>query len=159
MLLCDYIEINMRWKYLLIITGFYFLSFAQLAYTQLSDEELSRKRTYTVWLQALADKKKVYKLDLSGGAVKTVPTEIKKLKNLHKLYIEECDLTELPEEICELKYLQVLHIQRNNITKLPENIGKLKNLRELNVGKNPIPESEIQRVQKLLPNCNILFTD
>lgn len=137
----------------------YIFSFAQCAFTQLSEEELSKKRTYTVWLQALANKKHVYKLDVSGGAIETVPPEIKKLKNLHKLYIEECDLTFLPEEICDLKYLQVLHIQRNKITKLPENIGKLKNLKELNLGSNPIPEEEVQRVQKLLPNCNILFVD
>ncbi len=131
----------------------------QFTYAQLSEEELSKKRTYTVWLQALADKKNVYKLDVSGGAIKTVSPEIKKLKNLHKLYIEECDLTSLPEEICELKYLQVLHIQRNRIDRLPQNIGKLKNLRELNLGSNPIPESEVQRVQTLLPNCRILFED
>lgn len=148
-----------NWKLIILMMSFYVANFTCTIYAQLSDEELSKKKTYTVWLQALADKKHVYKLDVSGGAVKTVPPEIKKLKNLHKLYLEECDLTELPEEICELKYLQVLHIQRNNITKLPLNIGKLKNLKELNVGKNPIPEPEIERVQKLLPNCNILFVD
>jgi len=135
------------------------VNFCSLAIAQISEEELSKKRTYTVWLQALAEKNKVYKLDLSGGAITSVPPEIKKLKKLQKLYLEECDLTSLPEEICELKNLQVLHIQRNKITKLPQNIGKLKNLRELNVGTNPIPESEIKRVQSLLPNCNILFTD
>jgi Leucine-rich repeat (LRR) protein len=148
-----------KFRIAVFMTIFYIFSFMPYAFAQLSDEELSKKKTYTVWLQALANRKNVYKLDVSGGAIKTVPPEIKKLKNLHKLYIEECDLTFLPEEICELKYLQVLHIQRNKITKLPENIGKLKNLKELNLGSNPIPESEVQRVQKLLPNCKILFVD
>ncbi len=147
-------------KFWCLIICFYVIYTSQLAFAQLlSEEELSKKKTYTVWLQALADRKNVYKLDLSGGAIKTVSPEIKKLKKIHKLYLEECDLTFLPEEICELKYLQVLHIQRNKIDKLPQNIGKLKNLKELNLGKNPIPESEIQRIQTLLPNCNILFTD
>jgi Leucine-rich repeat (LRR) protein len=147
-----------NWKILLITFWFLFSGFQ--AFTQLSEEELSKKRTYTVWLQALANKKNVYKLDLSGGAISgAVPIEIKKLKNIHKLYIEECELTSLPEEICELKYLQVLHIQRNKITQLPQNIGKLRNLKELNLGSNPIPESEIKRVQTLLPNCNLLFVD
>ncbi len=148
-----------NWKILALSLTFFIINIFHIAFAQLSEEELSKKRTYTVWLQALANKKNVYKLDVSGGAIKTVSPEIKKLKNLHKLYIEECDLTFLPEEICDLKFLQVLHIQRNQITKLPENIGKLKNLKELNLGSNPIPEAEIQRVQKLLPNCNILFTD
>lgn len=148
-----------NWKILILLVTVFILNFNHFVFSQLSEEELSKKRTYTVWLQAMANKKNVYKLDVSGGAIKTVPPEIKKLKNLHKLYIEECDLTSLPEEICDLKYLQVLHIQRNKITKLPENIGKLKNLKELNVGSNPIPESEIKRVQTLLPNCNILFVD
>lgn len=142
----------------MLITYFAFLM-CSMAFAQLSDDELSKKRTYTVWLQAMAEKKKVYKLDISGGAIQQLSPDIKKLKNLHKLYLEENDLTELPEEICELKYLKVLHLQRNNLTKLPQNIGKLKNLKELNLGKNPIPEAEIQRIQQALPQCNILFTD
>lgn len=145
-------------KYVLVV-AFFACLMSRAAWAQLSDDELSKKRTYTVWLQAMAEKKKVYKLDLSGGAIQQLTPHIKKLKNLHKLYLEENDLTELPEEICELKYLKVLHLQRNNLTNLPQNIGKLKNLKELNLGKNPIPEAEIQRIQQALPNCNIIFTD
>jgi Leucine-rich repeat (LRR) protein len=44
----------------------------------------------------------------------------------------------------------------NPISKLPESIGKLKNLKTLGIAKTEIGESEKQRIQKILPNCNIL---
>ncbi len=124
---------------------------------QLSDKELSNQKTFTIWLQAKANAKKVYKLDLSNGALYELTKDIKKLKHLQKFFLENNDLENLPEELCELKNLQYFHVQKNKLKSLPLNIGNLTSLKELDLSNNPLPQSEIDRVKKALPNCKITF--
>lgn len=136
---------------------FLFIFMSKSLFAQIPADELAKKKTFTVWLQARAHVKDVYKLDVSNSAIFELSKDIKKMKNLHKLWLENNDLTTLPEELCSLKNLQMLHLQGNDLTKLPQNFGNLKALQELNLTGNPLPESEINRVQQALPNCKIIF--
>ncbi len=58
----------------------------------------------------------------------SIPSEIKKLKELIIFHASSVGLEELPEEIGELENLVRLDIHNNNITKLPTSFGKLDNL-------------------------------
>uniref|UniRef100_A0A2N9EHI5 Uncharacterized protein n=1 Tax=Fagus sylvatica TaxID=28930 RepID=A0A2N9EHI5_FAGSY len=72
-------------------------------------------------------------LNLSGTAIKDLPSSIGHLTSLTYLKIKECkDLLCLPSTICNLKSLQSLDLSGcSKLENLPENIGNLKDLREL----------------------------
>ena len=65
-------------------------------------------------------------------------------------------IAKLPESIGNLVNLEELYLDVNPISVLPESIGKLKKLKKLGILKTQIGPSEKLRVQKLLPNCQIL---
>ncbi|WP_082285824.1 leucine-rich repeat domain-containing protein, partial [Leptospira interrogans] len=66
-------------------------------------------------------------------------------------------LTTLPSEIGQLHNLTELYLQYNRIKTLPEEIARLQNLRKLTLYENPIPPQELDKIRKLLPNCEIRF--
>jgi Leucine-rich repeat (LRR) protein len=72
-------------------------------------------------------------LDLSGTAIKELPSSIGHLTSLTYLKIKECkDLLCLPSTICNLKSLQSLDLSGcSKLENLPENIGNVKGLRTL----------------------------
>jgi Leucine-rich repeat (LRR) protein len=113
-------------------------------------------------------------------SLRTLPSEIAKLKNLKTLQLTYCNLDSLPIQIGELKNLTTLDLVGNKLQSLPIQIGELKNLTELylrdnklqslpvQIGKlknlialylifNPIPKEEQEKIRKLLPNCEIKF--
>lgn len=92
--------------------------------------------------------------DKSG--ISDLPDAIGELKNLKKLGLFGNHISQLPASIGNLSELELLYIDMNPILKLPESIGKLKNLKTLGIAKTEIGETEKQRIQKMLPNCNIL---
>jgi Leucine-rich repeat (LRR) protein len=65
-------------------------------------------------------------------------------------------LTSLPKEIGELLYLSTLNLSGNQLTSLPSEIGELQYLYWLNLTGNNISKIEIEKIQKLLPNCEII---
>ncbi len=85
--------------------------------------------------------------------ITSIPPEIKKFKNLKKLYINNLkNLRTLPDSIGELAELTELHLEQGNDSEpmkfaLPESIGRLKNLKVLNLNgafdleKKPLPKS------------------
>uniref|UniRef100_A0A2N9HYG1 TIR domain-containing protein n=1 Tax=Fagus sylvatica TaxID=28930 RepID=A0A2N9HYG1_FAGSY len=72
-------------------------------------------------------------LDLSGTAIKELPSSIGHLTSLTNLKIRKCkDLLCLPSTICNLKSLQDLDLSGcSKLENLPENIGNVKGLRTL----------------------------
>lgn len=89
--------------------------------------------------------------------VNSIPTQIKKFKNLKLLSVLNNNVNNFPVELGSLTSLQTLYVDINPISTLLPTIGKLKHLEKLGVGKTGISESEIAQIKKLLPNCEVLL--
>jgi Leucine-rich repeat (LRR) protein len=95
------------------------------------------------------------KLNLYSNQLRSLPKEIEQLTNLTKLYLHSNQLGSLPKEIGQLTNLTELHLHSNQLRSLPKEIGQLTNLTELNLSENKFTDSEIKKVQQLLPDCMI----
>ena len=78
------------------------------------------------------------------------------------LKIEELDLsrakmTDLHPNIGLLTNLTTLYLWDNQFTSLPEQIQHLTNLTTLELRYNNIPDEELAKICKLLPECDISF--
>ena len=124
---------------------------------------------------------KLETLDLSFNQLKILPATIKRLTQLRSLNLRANELNELVAGIESLKNLQVLDLSGNNLASFPSQILQLKNLESLDLSFNKslktippqisqlkqlnvlklnntaIPDSEKQKIQGLIPWCNIIF--
>jgi hypothetical protein len=91
------------------------------------------------------------------GKFETLPVEICEISYLNELSITNNTLTSLPSQIGKLTELKKLNLNNNKLTSIPAELGSLKNLTVLNIKGNAIPQSEIDNIQKMLPNCKIKF--
>jgi hypothetical protein len=88
-----------------------------------------------------------------------IPRTSAKLTKLTRLYLNNNQLTSLPPEIGKLTNLTELYLNNNQLTSLPPEIGKLTNLKDLTLWRNQLlPTSEIDKVKRLLPNCEVDYT-
>lgn len=101
----------------------------------------------------------VYFLNLDNQGITSIPMDdIKKLKKLVNLSLNNNALSDLPDSISELSNLQVISLQANPLQSLPDNLDKLKNLKELNLRYVYLPPNEIVRITKELPkSTRIIF--
>jgi Leucine-rich repeat (LRR) protein len=146
----------------------------------LSEEELDKEHVYLSLALAVKNPTKVYKLNLSRQNLTTIPPEVYTFVNLQRLDLSYNQLTEIPREIGTLKNLQSLDITKNKVahfpatiallsnlnelligdnlfTKLPENIFQLKKLELLEVENNKLPKTELNKIKKALPKCEVIF--
>jgi Leucine rich repeat len=114
---------------------------------------------FTTLPQEIGKLKQLNILDINGNQLTDLPQEIGKLKQLNILNISRNQLTALPKEITELKNLTDLSLERNKLTTLPQEIGELKKLTTLHIGGNQISKEELEKIKKLLPDCNIISTE
>jgi Leucine-rich repeat (LRR) protein len=91
------------------------------------------------------------------GKFESLPLEICEISYLNELTIPYNTLKTLPSEIGKLTELKKLNLNNNKLTSIPAELGNLKNLTVLNIKGNAIPQSEIDHIQKMLPNCKIKF--
>jgi Leucine-rich repeat (LRR) protein len=90
------------------------------------------------------------------AGTRAIPESIGNLTKLRKLALYGNQISKLPNSIQNLTNLEELYVDLNPIEKLPESLSRLKNLKLLGIAKTGINESEKSRIQKLVPNCNIL---
>lgn len=85
----------------------------------------------------------VFRLDLSGNRLETVPKEILRFKNLRELDLSKNKLVDLPDEM-NFPALEILNLTRNKFEVFPEEICKQVRLKQLFFGRNEIT---------VLPDC------
>ncbi|MCD4744869.1 MAG: hypothetical protein K8R58_01055 [Bacteroidales bacterium] len=144
-------------------------------------EESQKEKFYTSFDEALIKPEKVYKLsimyskdnekliqvlskcknlqsiDLLDCNITEIPKEIFELKNLQNLFLEFNEISEIPEDIRKLKNLKIFSIKYNKLTNIPESLSELKNLELINLKGNNISETDIEKLEKLLPDCEISY--
>ena len=106
---------------------------------------------------ALRNPTAVKTLDLGYDQLTEIPESITQLTNLKMLILRNNQLTEIPESITQLTNLERLYLGDNQLTTVPESISQLTNLKTLNLHFNPIPQTERENIQRLLPYTNITF--
>ncbi len=99
---------------------------------------LDTVRTYRNLEKALKEPDKVFRLDLSGQKLKSLPEEIYTFKNLNALDLSGNKLKELPERLSELVHLQELRVSRNKLVQLPAGLCKLAHLKRIDVSRNAL---------------------
>ena len=107
--------------------------------------------------QAIAELSNLTVLSVSKQ-LSVLPSNIKHLKNLRRLYLSSNQLAALPDEIGELKELEWLNERmetgyysskhNNQLPTLPDEIGELKKLKVQLVAGNPVTLEEMVQVMK-----------
>ena len=92
----------------------------------------------------------IYEIEL-----RKMPDIIENLRNLTELIFFDNQLMTLPDWIGNLTNLTDLYLDKNQLTTLPDSIGNLTNLTYLHLSDDLISESELERIQALLPDCKI----
>lgn len=138
-------------------------------------------KTYYSLESAIKSPKEVYKLDqmfkglkefpvqileftniedlvLRGNNIKSIPREIKALKNLKNLSLGQNPIQNVDtlfSSIKELNNLEELDLEMTGIKSIPNSILELKKLKILFLWNNPIDSIEIKRIKALLPEVEI----
>ncbi len=99
---------------------------------------LDSMRTYRSLERALKEPELVYRLDLSGQKLKTVPEEIYGFVNLNALDLSGNKLKELPERLGDLQHLQELRASRNKLAVVPKSLCRLEHLKRLDLSRNAL---------------------
>ncbi len=114
-------------------------------------------KTFTDLNEALANPSIVEVLQLRGGDLRKLPKEIDKLTSLVELDVSDNRLIELPLELGNLKKLVWLNVGENLLKTVPKELGELTQLKWMSIADNNLTISKKERVEKLLPNCQVNF--
>jgi Leucine-rich repeat (LRR) protein len=89
-------------------------------------------------------------------SVKKIPPEVFSFTKLTSLGIFNNAVSAIPPDISKLSSLTELYVDINPVSTLFPWISSLTKLEKLGVEKTAIPVTEIEKLKKLLPNCQIL---
>lgn len=144
--------------------------------------KLVNKRRMDSLPEKIFQLKNLRELTVKGCKLEVLNQRICELDKLIYLNVGSNHLVRLPESIGKMKELKGLVISRNKIYELPESIGQLTKLEIIDAWDNPlyvlpasitnlaetlqifdlrqvaIRESELDKMEKLLPKTNILTT-
>ena len=106
-------------------------------------------------LTSIPDLSKLVNLEylyLYNNQLTSIP-DLSKLVNLQRLDLSNNELTSIPD-LSKLVNLRELYLNNNKLTELPD-LSKLVNLETLLLYNNKLTENEINKIIKMLPNCNV----
>ncbi|XP_072527671.1 malignant fibrous histiocytoma-amplified sequence 1 isoform X2 [Salminus brasiliensis] len=100
-------------------------------------------------------------LNLSRNELVEFPLEVKQLRNLVKLYMNQNSIKNIPDDILpSLKKLQFLKMSTNRLVKLPSDMGKCQSLTYLNLSNNSLKDLQplvgLHRLKELYVEKNQL---
>jgi hypothetical protein len=92
-----------------------------------------------------------------GQFVTSIPKEINQFKNLSTLALFNNNIKQLPEMKSFASKLDSLFIDKNPIGSVFPVISSMKNLKKLGIAKTSISDAEINKIEKLLPDCEVII--
>lgn len=99
------------------------------------------------WRIAAAQRTRVKNLDFSDLGLRSLPPQIRDLKALTHLSLDNNQLTALPPEIGQLTALKQLSLDNNQLTALPSEITQLTALTMFSLQSNPLTSFPLQITQ------------
>jgi Leucine-rich repeat (LRR) protein len=96
-------------------------------------------------------------LSLSNTNTKALSSHFERLPDLEVLIIENNPLETIPFTIYKAQKLRILSLRGNKLSRLPDSISQLENLSVLDLRGNPISAEEIEKINLLLPGCEVKF--
>jgi Leucine-rich repeat (LRR) protein len=101
------------------------------------------------------------KLELAATSITIIPDEIKHLKRLEVLIMDESKLTAIPASLYECTQLKEISISRCQVTTLADGIDKLANLEKLNFYDNqvmqlPVGLSKCMKLKYVNAHTNLI---
>jgi hypothetical protein len=88
--------------------------------------------------------------------VRSVPPEVSGFPDLTVLGLFNNNISEIPQSITKLKELKELYIDMNPVATIFPWIESLTSLEKLGIEKTSVPESEREKISKLIPTCQIM---
>ncbi|MCA2004784.1 MAG: hypothetical protein LDL01_03220, partial [Ignavibacterium sp.] len=92
-----------------------------------------------------------------GQFVTSIPKEINQFKDLSTLALFNNNIKQLPEMKSFASKLDSLFIDKNPIGSVFPVISSMKNLKKLGIAKTSISDAEINKIEKLLPDCEVII--
>jgi hypothetical protein len=88
--------------------------------------------------------------------VTAIPDKVAVFHNLSVLALFNNNIGQLPGEVGQLTSLKELYLDMNPVATLFPMINSLAKLDTLGIAKTQVPESEVNQIKTLLPNCKII---
>lgn len=118
----------------------------------LSNKNLDNVPSYVFGMASLEE------LNLSHNALTgALPGEIRQLKNLKVLKVNDNLMTGVPAEVGQLIKLEELDFSNNQLTGLPNELGNLKNLKTFNLSGNNYSAQDLKYIQDKLPSTKFIL--
>ena len=105
-------------------------------------------------LRALVSLRRIY---LRDNRFDSVPDTLKDLPSLTDIELSGNPIKEIPSWLLEKKGLKNLSFNRTRITALPPDLSAWSSLQSLQLGELSLPDVEMARIRKALPNVTIVF--
>jgi Leucine-rich repeat (LRR) protein len=98
-------------------------------------------------------------INITANKIEVVTKELGELTHLKRFHAGSNDISSIPPEIKNLKELVFIDLWGNNIGSLPLEVQELKeNLKEIDMRQIQMNKEEHQKIQNLLPDTKIKFS-
>ncbi len=146
-------------KYMIPSQVFKFSNLKNLSIMGMDCDHLTESKCYVIREipGQIASLKKLEVLILNLNAIYSIPPEMAELKKLRVLDLTDNTPLKKIDNVTKIENLEELYLFGCGLSKMPENIGALYKLKVLGLTGNNLAAQEIERINKLLPGCRIIY--